>query len=728
MGTRSWHGLGDNPVMLTPRVHLLTTALAAALPAFAFSVSASPADPAGPGASATLPAVQVEAARVRGVDAFDLPASIDTVQADAAANGPGVQASELLAGLPGVVARDRQNYAQDTQLSIRGFGARSTFGVRGVRLYADGIPATMPDGQGQLSHFNVMGAERVEVLRGPFSALYGNASGGVVQWWSGDGAPGDAWRLRTTTGSFETLTAGAQLRGAQGAFDYNVAASHFETGGYRDHSRARRESANAKLGLDLGEGRTLKLVLNTLDAPDAQDPLGLTRAQVQADPRQATAAASQFNTRKSVRQSQAGLVYGQESDTQTLRLMGYAGQREVEQFLAVPVAVQANPLHAGGVVDLDGDYGGADARWSWHGALADRPFEFTMGASADRQRQHRLGYENFVGPALGVKGALRRDQRDRVENLDQFAQAWWQWSERWSGLLGARHSQVRFRSDDAYVTARNPDDSGRTDYSATTPVAGVVFRASDAMRLYVSAGRGFETPTFNELGYRADGGAGLALDLRQATSDNLELGAKWRAAGGEGAMALFRANTDDELAVASNTNGRSTYRNIGRTRRQGVEANWSQPLGESMRLQLAYTWLQATVREGYWVCAASGCAAPDTWVAPGSRLPGVPRQQWFARWQWQPGAWQFAVEGEAADRTTVNDLATEAAAGYGLLHLEASREWTLGSGSLRAFTRLDNVLDRRYVGSVIVNDGNARYYEPGPQRAWLAGLEWKFLP
>jgi iron complex outermembrane receptor protein len=689
------------------------------------SAAALAAEPEVP----ALPAVQVEAARVRGVDPFDLPASFSTVDAAAAADRRGAQASELLDGLPGVVARDRQNYAQDTQLSIRGFGARSTFGVRGVRLYVDGVPATMPDGQGQLSHFNVIGAERVEVLRGPFSALYGNASGGVVQWWSGIGAAADPWRVRATWGSDDTFTAGAQLRGARGPFDYNVAASHFETAGWREHSRARRESLNARLGWSLGEGRDLTLVMNYLDAPDAQDPLGLTRAQFEADPRQATAVATQFNTRKSVRQPQAGLVYQQLAGAGSLRLMAYAGERTVEQFLAVPVAVQANPLHAGGVVDLDGGYGGADARWSWQGELAGRPFDFTVGASADRQRQHRTGYENFVGDVLGVKGALRRDQEDRVSSLDQFAQAWWQWSPRWSGLVGVRHSEVNFRSDDDYITARNPDDSGRTDYSATTPVAGIVFRASDATQLYASLGRGFETPTFNELGYRADGGAGLALDLRPATSRNYELGAKWQGREQAAAtLAVFRADTEDELAVASNTNGRSTYRNIGRTRRAGVEAGWTQPLAARAQLELAYTWLQATVREGYLVCASSGCAVPNTWVAPGTRLPGVPRQQFSARWVWRPAPWQLAVEMEAADSTGVNDLGSEASPGYGLLALAASREWRAAQGTLRAFARIDNVFDRAYVGSVIVNDGNGRYYEPGPGRSFLVGMEWNFRP
>ncbi|PPU73623.1 TonB-dependent receptor [Xanthomonas cucurbitae] len=709
--------MGDTGAM--PRSCLLAAACGLCVASFASVAAPSPALP-----PPQLPAVQVEAARVHAVDDFDLPAALTVVVA-ADDNRRGAQVAELLDGIPGLLARDRQNYAQDTQLSIRGFGARSTFGVRGVRLLVDGIPASMPDGQGQLSHFNVLGAQRVEVLRGPFSALYGNSSGGVLQLWSADGKPDDPWRLRATYGSNATVNVGAQLLGQQGALHYNLAANHFETDGFRDHSRARRGSVNAKLGFDLAPGRRLDLVLNTLDAPDAQDPLGLSRDQFNADPRQATAVASQFNTRKSVRQRQAGAIFTQQFDRQTLRLMAYGGTRSVEQFLAVPVAVQRNPLHAGGVIDLDSHYEGADARWAWQGEALGRPLRLTVGANVDRQRQHRTGYENFVGDTLGVQGALRRNQRDRVENVDQFVQAWWQWSARWSALLGVRHSQVRFASDDHYILGRNPDDSGRRDYSATTPVAGIVLRVSDELRLYASAGRGFETPTFNELGYRNDGAAGLALDLGAATSRNYEVGSKWRAQSGAALqVALFRADTDDELAVASNTNGRSTFRTIGATRRQGAELSWQQPVGATQQVQLAYTLVDASVRDGYLTCASSGCAVPTAPVASGARLPGVPRQQLFARWQWQPAHWQFAAESVASAATVVNDLATERAPGYAVVNLEASRRWNTAVGVLRAFARIDNALDRHYVGSVIVNDGNGRYYEPGPERTYMVGLQW----
>ncbi|AKC86675.1 TonB-dependent receptor family protein [Pseudoxanthomonas suwonensis] len=681
-------------------------------------------------ADTTLPRVVVTA-RVDSVSAFDLPASLDVIDLGRDSSRPQVNLSEVLGGVPGLLARDRQNHAQDTQLSIRGYGARATFGVRGVRLYADGIPATMPDGQGQLAHFSLAAGDRVEVMRGPFSALYGNSSGGVVQLWSADGGDATQADLRATAARYGSVAASARLLGSVGASGYNVAASVFDTDGYREHSAARRESFNAKLHRELPGGGRLDLVGNHFRSPQAQDPLGLTWAQVREDPRQATAVALQYDTRKSVRQDQLGASWRQPlGEAGDLRLSGYGGARAVTQYLAVPVAAQASPLSAGGVVDLDGGYGGLDARASWRGQAGGGDLEFTAGASADRQRQRRRGYENFRSdgagpPLLGVRGALRRDQRDSVDNLDGYAQGWWRFAPQWSLLAGARYSTVRFRSDDRYVTAANPDDSGRVEYSRLTPVAGLAFAPHEDLRLYLSAGRGFETPTFNELAYRADGGAGLAFDLRPAVGRNLELGAKWRRAGGAALeAAVFRADTDDELAVARNSGGRSSFRNVGGARRQGAELSARLPLAEAWSLQLAATWLDAHFRDAFPLCTGT-CTAPGDIVPAGTAIPGVAGRQGYARLQWNGQAWDAALEANAVGAVTVDDRGSASAPGYGLLHLEAARRWDAGQGRLRGFARIDNLLDRRHVGSVIVNEANGRYYEPGPGRSLLLGLEWQ---
>jgi iron complex outermembrane receptor protein len=668
----------------------------------------------------------VVSTRLERVPAFAVPASTTSVELGGTGHND-VNLSDYLGGVPGLLARDRQNHAQDTQISIRGAGARSTFGVRGIRLYSDGIPATMPDGQGQVSHFNLLGGERVEVLRGPFSALYGNSAGGVIQLWSAAPTQDPELAVQTTYGRDDSWTAGARVRGSSGPVGYNVAVQRFMTDGYREHSAAERDSGNARFTFDLGAAGSLDLVANGFQSR-AQDPLGLTWEQVQADRTRATPQAAQFNTRKSIRQNQLGALYTLPIGAhQKVRLSAWGGTRKVLQYLSIPASAQANPLNAGGVIDLDNDYGGVDGRWSWEGTLAGRPLEVTAGSNFERQRQHRTGYEDFIGAALGVRGALRRDERNTVENFDQYAQAFWEFVPRWSLLVGARHSQVRFASRDAYIVGANPDDSGSRDYSQTTPVAGLSFAATDDLRLYASAGRGFETPSYNEIGYRADGGAGLALDLKPAVSRNLELGAKWRAQSGAHAeLALFRASTEDELAVARNVGGRSSYRNVGDARRQGVELGVGLPLGQDWSLELAYTWLDATFRDSFPICTTAGCAVANTRVKAGTRIPGTARNQLGASLGWRHGAWHARLEGEGVGKVSVNDQGSETAPGSFLANLEAGRRWDFRHGALDGFVRVDNLLDQDTIGSVIVNEGNGRYYEPGPGRGVLVGARWNW--
>ena len=689
--------------------------------------TAATADRATP---TTLPAVQVSAIHL-DIPPFDLPAALSVVRIEPAAVGePGVNLSESLVGVPGILVRDRQNYAQDAQISIRGVGSRATFGVRSIRLYVDGIPATLPDGQGQVSHFNFDSAARVEVLRGPFSVLYGNAAGGVVQLWSAEGTPTPLTTLGVNAGSNDTFRTSVDTRGTLGPVDYNVAGSLFVSGGYRPHSRVRRESDNARFGVDLGGGKKLTLVANRLNQPVSQDALGLTRAQVDADPRQVAAAAIQYNTRKRIEQNQLGAIYEQSFGSKDrLRVMGYFGRRSIEQYQSIPVSVQKSPLSPGGVVALDTDYGGFDARWTHADQLAGHDYEFVLGVGADGQRQHRRGYDNFIGDMPGITGALRRDEDDNVDSIDEYAQWYWHFAERWSLLLGVRHDDVRFRTRDRYVTATNPDDSGGVDYAAATPVAGLGFRPSDNLRLYASYGKGFETPSFNELGYRSDGLPGLAIDWRPARSRTLELGAKWqltRALAFD--AAAFRADTRDELAVRTSENGRSTYRNIGSTRRQGVELSLTGQLAGDWQVSAGITRLQARFRSAFLACRATPCTVVTTPVAAGTRMPGVP--EIYGSLRIRHGGelgWHESLDLTGVGSVTVNDTATGRAAGYGVIGVDAGYTFALDEGArLQLSVRMDNLGDRRYVGSVIVNDSNGRYFEPGPDRSFMLGARLVF--
>jgi len=327
-----------------------------------------------------------------------------------------------------------------------------------------------------------------------------------------------------------------------------------------------------------------------------------------------------------------------------------------------------------------------------------------------------------------VRGALRRDQLDRVENSDLYLQGEWSLSEATKLLAGLRRSRVRFDSHDDYVTAGNPDDSGSVDYSATTPVLGLSRQLGAHWIAYASAGRGFETPTFDELGYRPDGSAGLNFALQPARTRSFEAGA--RGAFDNGAqveLSAFRADTRDELAVAGNTGGRSTYRNIGSARRQGLEASLLWPLGRHWQADFAGTWMQASYREAFLACAGSPCANPTLPVAAGADIPGVP-DTWLALGlQWDSGAnWRARLDGRQVGSVAVDNARPLRAAGYTVMDAELTRRLPALHEQARAFLRVENLFDRGYAGSVIVNEGNGRYFEPAPGRSLFAGLDLRW--
>ncbi|MEH2746306.1 TonB-dependent receptor, partial [Klebsiella pneumoniae] len=539
------------------------------------------------------------------VSELDTPAAVSVVNGDEMRQAaPRVNLSESLGAVPGLQVQNRQNYAQDLQLSIRGFGSRSTYGVRGLRIYVDGIPATMPDGQGQTSNIDIGSVDTIEVLRGPFSALYGNSSGGVINVTSQTGTQPPTVEASSYYGSFGTWHYGMKATGAvgdgshAGDVDYTVSTNRFTTHGYRDHSGARKNLANARLGVRINDVSKLTLLLNSVDIK-ANDAGGLTADEWRNNPRQSPRG-DQYNTRKNTRQTQAGLRYERQLSAQDdLSVMMYAGERETTQFQSIPRAPQLKPSHAGGVIDLTRHYQGIDTRLTHRGELLV-PVTLTAGLDYENMSERRKGYENFVmvngAPQYGEQGALRRNERNLMWNVDPYLQTQWQLTDKLSLDAGVRYSSVWFDSNDYYITPGNGDDSGDASYHKWLPAGSLKYALTDAWNVYLSAGRGFETPTINELSYRSDNQSGLNFGLKPSTNDTVEIGSKTRIGNGLFTAALFQTNTDNEIVVDSSSGGRTSYKNAGKTRRQGMELGLDQQFGESWRLKAAWTWLDATYR------------------------------------------------------------------------------------------------------------------------------------
>jgi iron complex outermembrane receptor protein len=738
--------------------------------------------------SVTAPVV-VTGTRVEQ-NSFDLPMSIDSVAAEQIQEGQlKVNLSESSSRVPGVVVNNRNNPAQDLAIQIRGFGARSAFGVRGVRLYADGIPLTMPDGQGQTGTFNLDTADRVEYLRGPFSALYGNSSGGVVQIFTRNGDLDPTLTGGATFGSYNTDRESLTFGGSGEGFDYVINANTFSSDGYRDQSKTRRDTVHAKINFKINEDTKLSLVATGLDQPNNLDPQGLTAAQLQANRRQAGTNSEIFNTRVSKSQKQVGATLEHLlSANDTLRFMTYYGQRDNEQFSSISVNAQLDDRNGGGVSTIAREFGGIDARWSHKGNLGDKPFNFTVGTNYDRMVDDRKGYENFLSNlapgsmvsnltpvdsvyskttcgsiaggqpiVCGVQGILRRDEKNTASNFDQYLQATFDIHPRWTFSGGLRHSRVTFKNNDFYTgniypvgatgvgpeltsDKINGDDSGSLTFSETTPVIGAVFKVTDSFNLFANAGESFETPTLIEMAYKTSG-SGLNLDLKPAKSRQYEVGMKWMLGSATLLNAsLYKIDTDNEIVILQSAGGRAVYQNVKSSERKGLELSLDTRFDNGLAAYVAYSYLDAALTSAFSSCRPfSGlqtrCEATTTTanttdsgvenIQAGANIPGTYKQTLYGEisWKYKPVGFSTALEGRANSKTYVAFKPEYGSAdGYAVAAWRGGFSQKLNNWNVSEFVRIDNLLDKDYVGSVRVGDLNSRYYEAAPGRNWLLGV------
>ncbi|TPU34441.1 TonB-dependent receptor [Acinetobacter baumannii] len=669
---------------------------------------------------AQLPTLHVEATRT-DTGYLQTPASVFRIEAPQVDSSSQVNLTEVVKGIPSLQIRNRENYAQDLQLSMRGFGARSTFGVRGIRLYVDGIPATMPDGQGQTSNIDLSSLDHVEVLTGPFSSLYGNSSGGTILTSTKEGQGKDSIELSYSGGSHDKSRAGLVLQGgAKGANEpsYIISSSYFDTDGYREHSGAEKVLNNAKLSWNLDDGSKINWVTNYVKI-HADDPQGLTHDQWNANPKQQVPFLKQFNVRKDIEQTQTGVTWSKPiNDKNELYAMAYLGNRQVTQYQSIPKSTQdASINHAGGVIDFERNYYGADFRWTGKELLPNTTV--SIGVALDAMDEDRKGFENFNlvngQPSYGVKGNLRRDEDNTLWNIDPYLQASWQFLPTWRLDTGVRYSNVHYKSKDNYLS--NGDDSGKTDYDKVLPSVALSWQILPELMAYVSYAKGFETPTFTEMAYRPDGQSGFNFDLTASTSDTYETGLKSQNQLGDFTLAVFQTKTKDDIVSAGNSNGRSTFRNADKTLREGVEFAWNKKLWRDLIATASYSYLDATFDADI---PALGNIAQ---ISSGNAIPGIAKNQAYASLAWQPSHGLYGgVDVQYMDKVYVNDTNSDAAPSYSVTSANVGYAWVIGDWKVNSFARVDNLFDKKYAGSVIVNDGNSRYFEPADGRNWSAGL------
>ena len=674
----------------------------------------------------TLPDVVVSGSRTEQ-RSFDAPGAITGIDRSVIEGaGPQVNLSESLNRVPGLTILNRQNYAQDLQVSIRGFGARSAFGIRGIRLLVDGIPATTPDGQGQGSSISLTSTARMEVLRGPLALLYGNSAGGVIQAFTRDAPQTPELGAQLYTGSYGLRRADLQYAGRSGGYGLVADYSTFDTDGFRGNSATQRKQFNGKLSFDAGENTKVNVVFNQFDMPLARDPLGLTAAQLAANPEQAGTNAISRNARKIVLQNQLGMSLVHALDAEravTARL--YYGTRDNLQYQTGLATT------TGAWVGLNRVYLGTGLQYNQRTTVGGVPVNWVAGYEFDRSSERRQG----GAAALGEKTTTTRNEDNRAENSDLFVQATASVSDNVSVVAGVRHSTVRFNSADSYLVDGN--GSGSTRYQAASPVLGITWHATDSLNLYANYGRGFESPTLAEVAYRGAGVPAFNTLLNASSSRHYELGAKWLASAQSRLdFTVFQIDSTDEIVVATSSGGNSTFKNAPGTRRTGFELGGSTQITPNLRATLSASRTNARFSETF----TSGTST----VVAGNRIPGIPQSFVFSELLWTarddgrdggsattPAATRSAaalgsqagLELIRAGRLYANDINTASADGYTTLAAKFSHGWAVGAaGSLTAYARIDNLTNERYVGSVIVNQAASQFFEPSPRRNWTLGL------
>lgn len=674
-----------------------------------------------------LDTIVIEATRTDR-DVMATPASAYYIQQEPQ-KGMNVNLSEVLKGVPGLQLNNRENYAQDLQISMRGFGARSSFGVRGVRLYVDGIPATMPDGQGQTSNIDLNSLDHIEVLGGGLSSLYGNSSGGTILTKSREGQGRDSITLGYSGGSENKGQASVVLQGgAKNANEpsYILSSSYFDTDGFRDHSAANKVLSNAKLTWNLDDGSKINWINNYVKI-DADDPGGLMRDQWKENPKQVASNVSLYNARKEIEQLQTGLTWNKPlNDQHEIYAMAYAGQRSVTQYQSIPKTAQSGANHAGGVIDFDRNFYGTDLRWTGKELLPS--LKLIAGVAIDVMTEERRGYENFAGNVLGVKGNLRRDEDNTLWNIDPYAQASYAITDAVNIDAGLRYSNVHFKTKDHYIVEapeekdRNGDNSGKTHYQKLLPSLTLSWQIAPELMTYVSYAQGFETPTFTEMAYPASD-SNKTLDLSAAKSETYEIGLKSSNLLGDFTMAAFQTVTQDDIVSAENIYGRGTFRNAEQTLRKGLELSWSKNLWSDLNAQASYSYIDAKFDADIPEILDDQGDVKVKKISKGNYIPGIAKNQAFIALGWKPeNGLRAGVDVRYSDQIYVDDLNSETTPSYVVAAANIGYKWTVNDWAFNTYARVDNLFDKDYSGSVIVNESNKRFFEPAEGRNWSAGL------
>ena len=609
---------------------------------------------------------------------------------------------ESLGSVPGLLALNENNFAQDLRLSIRGFGARASFGIRGIKVLIDGIPETTPDGQTQLDNLNIGMIDHIEVVRGPTSALYGNASGGIIHLSSQKPPKTLQVENRLVGGSYGFKN--FQIKAGQDFGDTNIlfSAVHSRINGFRAHGEMKTSLINGIVQVQPDSLNELIIRLSWENSPLAEDPGALTSEQMKDNPTQASLNNLKYNAGEAVSQGRIGFFYNRIfNPEQELQFNAYFNSRNFNNRL---------PFEQGGIVDLIRNYGGFNLLYLHASNFLGYSAQLAGGLEFADQRDDRKRYNNLNGS----KGELIFNQEEQYINTAIFGQQDIHFTQRWVLNLGLRYDIVNVRVQDLFI--EDGIGSGKRTLQGMSGTIGTRFRMTDNHNLYGNISSGFETPTLIELTNNPVDNRGLNPTLNPQQAVNYEIGMKGVLTNKfRYEMALFMIDVYDELLPyeLDSSPGRSYYRNAGRSRHNGLEFGIHGYLTTGLTFALSYTYSRF-----YFI---------DYQLAKNNfrenSIPGIPEHMGYAEFFYlsTSGIYgRFEIQGRS--KLYVNDANTAIDDPYAAINIQTGYRLLFNRWYVEPFFGINNILDVSYSDNIRINAFGERYYEPAPGLNFYGGV------
>ncbi|MBM2830853.1 MAG: TonB-dependent receptor [Gammaproteobacteria bacterium] len=685
--------------------------------------------------------IKVTATRVEK-SLFKVPAAMGVINQDDIQLGrQQLGLDEFLVNIPGLFLQDRHNFAQDLRISIRGFGARSNFGIRGIKIYSDGLPLTLPDGQGNVDEIDLGSTRRLEVIRGPASSLYGASSGGVINIFTEDGPDTPFVQGRFNYGSYDFQNYQIKTGGQYDQINYLFNISRLNLDGFRDHSKVESNGINGKFRYDLDPTSNLTLVVNAVNQPISDDPGGLIAGEVAGtttlaacraagfkvnDGRKAAACRNvAYDAGESVDQQKFGLIYRKHfGEKHEILLRNYYLWRDFQNKLpAGGGGLLGNSVENSAWVEFGRFFLGGGGQYIYTDSFLGHRNRFTVGFDIDAQEDDRQRYNNV----LGAQGALRFDQIEQVESRGVYAQNEFSLLDNLELTVGARYDVIDYEVEDHFLTDVTGDDSDSVDFDHVSPMVGLLWSPIEEINLYGNVSTAFETPTTTEFANPVASGTagGLNTSLKPQTATNYEIGVKGLipAVPLHYDFAVFHIDTEDEfvpLTVAGAPLGRSFLENAEETTRDGYEAlvSW-QPI-PGLTVTGSYTYSDFEFEQ---FTSTAGT------VFSGNKIPGIPENQFHGEISYyHPSGWYGIWDMLHVDSLYVDNanILANQNPDYHVANLRLGYVREYGNFEISPFLGINNMFNEEYNGNVRINAVGGRFFEPAPPRNVYGGISVRF--